>query len=130
MSRIRILVCSALACMLAGSPRMLAAENNPLVGKWKFSGQGYVDGNGHNWCDVIMEIYFDQNNKTVITAPQTTFIPPRPGTRTTTPAYYAVYGDKIYVSGTNGLLEGPFFTMIDHNHMQDDAVGHCVYQRE
>jgi len=130
MSRIRTLVCFALACMLMGSPRVLAAENNPLVGKWKFSGQGYVDRNGHNRCNVITELYFNKNGKTVITAPQTNFIPPRPRTRTTTPVYYAVYGNKIYVSGTNGRLAGPYFTMIDHNHMQDDTIGHCVYQRE
>ena len=128
--RTGVLLSAVFAALLVGSSALRAAKPNPLIGKWKFSGRGFVDRDGHNWCNLIVEIDFSRNSKTVITAAQTSFIPPRPGTRTTTPAFYAIYDKKIYVSGTDGLIEGPYFTMLDDNHMQDDTIGHCIYQRE
>lgn len=121
-----LIVAFALAAMsLAGAPGLRAADDNPLLGNWRYSGKGFVDSQGHDWCDLEGEWRFGRNDQTRMIAAG----PDRPETKSTSPAYYAVYGNTIFVSSAEGVVGSPF-TMLDHDHMEDDKIGHCIYERK
>ena len=47
-----ILACALVAISLADVPDLRAADENPLLGNWRYSGKGFVDSQGHDWCEV------------------------------------------------------------------------------
>jgi hypothetical protein len=101
------------------------AASNPLIGKWTLTGPGYIDRDGNNYCDALPEMDFTATTQTMFAA-ATKF---RPAAQGSTPVFYLVSGNKVYVSATQGFFNAPDYIILAPNKMQTDTVGHCVYQK-
>jgi hypothetical protein len=117
---------SVVVAVLMAGVSACGAASNPLLGKWKLTGPGYIDRDGNNYCDALPEMDFSATTQTMFAA-ATKF---KPAAQGTTQVFYLVSGDKIYVSSTQSFFNAPDYLMLAGDKMQTDTIGHCIYQRE
>ncbi|HEY5410065.1 MAG TPA: hypothetical protein VIJ94_04995 [Caulobacteraceae bacterium] len=124
----KILLVGAAALMLASvvAPACSAAGANWLIGTWRYTGRGYVDREGHDWCAPTTEVIFTATAKTTINAATAT----TPAARGTTPVYYLATPKKVYVSATGAFGSGESWDRLGPNEMEDSTVGHCIFDRK
>ena len=102
------------------------AASNPLLGKWKLSGPGYVDRDGNSWCTATPMLEFTATAQTVYVA-ATKF---RPAAQSTTQVTYLVSGNKVYASSTPSFYNAPSYLMVGPGKMMSQDIGHCPYQKQ
>jgi hypothetical protein len=118
---------AASALMLAAAVAPAAsASGNWLIGKWRYTGRGFVDSQGFDWCSPTTEVIFTPTTKTSVDAAT----PRSPAARSTQPVYYLAMPTKVYVSSTQAFGSAEIWDLLKPGEMQTDAVGHCVFDRE
>ena len=120
----RLTIAAALS-LLSGSA-CLAEADNPLIGKWKLTGIGFVDRDGNNYCDAVPEMAFTATTQIMFVA-ATKF---RPAAQSTAKVTYLVSRAKIYVTSGRSFFNAPSYTMLTSTQVQSDAIGHCTYTKE
>lgn len=119
-------VASVTIAVLIAGISACGAASNPLLGKWKLTGPGYIDRDGNNYCDSIPEMQFTATAQTMFAA-ATKF---KPAAQGTTQVQYLVSGNKIYVSSGPSFFNAPDYLILAGDKMETDTIGHCIYQRE
>ncbi len=117
---IRAIVLAALS-VTAAAPSF-AQDANPLIGTWKFSGKGYVDGQGHNWCLPETQLQFGATTLTT-----TTFDPPA---QSTINVNYLMNGAKVYVSADGDFGSGVYYDILSSGQIEAENIGHCIYNKQ
>jgi hypothetical protein len=112
--------------LMAATATVALAASNPLIGKWKFTGKGYVDREGHNWCGDVLEMQFTAKDQTRWSAATAR----APAAKDTMTVNYLVNGAKVYVSSTQSFGSGMYWNFLTPKEIQDDTIGHCIFDKE
>ena len=118
--------CAAAMMIVTMAATGCNAAGNPLIGKWKYTGQGYVDREGTRYCGGVTKMLFTPTKLTRWNAANAN----HPASVDTQPVNYLVNGKKVYVSSAQSFGSGQYWTFLDSRKIQSDNMDQCVFARE